>query len=248
MSTLKVNKIRDTAGSADSITLDPNGGAVIAGVTTVSTIKVGSGVTISSDGDVFHTGVCTATSFAGEIPAASIVGVCTSGLTKTGGFGKILQVVKDQKTDAASSTTINAFTDIISNCVTITPTATGNKIFGTFSFSFGSSVIDHLINFRIVRDSTVVSDVGDTTSGFAYFATTQGMRCLFDANGGNFLTLTFLDTSVNTNAHTYKLQYFRSQAGTTYINRTGMIVGGTDYTSTYGGIGASTFTVMEIAA
>ena len=57
MSTLKVNKIRDTAGSADSITLDPNGGAVIAGVTTVSTVKVGSGVTISSDGDIFHTGV-----------------------------------------------------------------------------------------------------------------------------------------------------------------------------------------------
>ena len=57
MSTLKVNKLRDTAGSADAITLDPNGGAVIAGVTTVSTIKVGSGVTISSDGDVFHTGV-----------------------------------------------------------------------------------------------------------------------------------------------------------------------------------------------
>ena len=89
MSTLKVNKIRDTAGSADSITLDPNGGAVIAGVTTVSTVKVGSGVTITSDGDIFHTGVCTATSFSGEIPAASIVGVCTSGLTKTGGFGGI---------------------------------------------------------------------------------------------------------------------------------------------------------------
>ena len=86
MSTLKVNKIRDTEGSADSITLDPNGGAVIAGVTTVSTIKVGSGVTISSDGDVFNTGVCTATSFSGQIPAASLVGVCTSGLTKTGGF------------------------------------------------------------------------------------------------------------------------------------------------------------------
>ena len=65
MSTLKVNKIRDTAGSADAIVLDPSGGAKIAGV-------------------------CTATSFAGQIPAASIVGVCTSGLTKTGGFGKIL--------------------------------------------------------------------------------------------------------------------------------------------------------------
>ena len=88
MSTLKVNKIRDTAGAADSITLDPNGGAVIAGVTTVSTVKVGSGVTITSDGDIFHTGVCTATSFSGQIPAASIVGVCTAGLTRTGGFGK----------------------------------------------------------------------------------------------------------------------------------------------------------------
>ena len=61
MSTLKVNKLRDTAGSADAITLDPNGGAVLAGVTTVSTVKVGSGVTISSDGDVFTTGVTTST-------------------------------------------------------------------------------------------------------------------------------------------------------------------------------------------
>ena len=41
MSTLKVNKLRDTAGSADAITLDPNGGAVLSGVTTVSTVKVG---------------------------------------------------------------------------------------------------------------------------------------------------------------------------------------------------------------
>ena len=81
MSTLKVNKIRDTAGSADAIVLDPNGGAVIAGVTTVSTVKVGSGVTITSDGNIFHTGVCTATSFSGEIPAASIVGICTDGFS-----------------------------------------------------------------------------------------------------------------------------------------------------------------------
>ena len=92
MSTLKVNKLRDTAGSADAITLDPNGGAVLAGVTTVSTVKVGSGVTISSDGNIFHTGVCTATSFVGnaanltKIPAANIVGVCTSGFERTGGF------------------------------------------------------------------------------------------------------------------------------------------------------------------
>ena len=56
MSTLKVNKLRDTAGSADAITLDPNGGAVLAGVTTVSTVKVGAAVTISESG-VEATGV-----------------------------------------------------------------------------------------------------------------------------------------------------------------------------------------------
>ena len=61
MSTLKVNKLRDTAGSADAITLDPNGGAVLAGVTTMTTARVtsgivtntfivGAGVTISESG------------------------------------------------------------------------------------------------------------------------------------------------------------------------------------------------------
>ena len=50
MSTLKVNKLRDTAGSADAITLDPNGGAVLAGVTTVTNVKVGTGITISESG------------------------------------------------------------------------------------------------------------------------------------------------------------------------------------------------------
>ena len=40
MSTLKVNKLRDTAGSTDAITLDPNGGAVLAGVTTMTTARV----------------------------------------------------------------------------------------------------------------------------------------------------------------------------------------------------------------
>ena len=55
MSTLKVNKLRDTSGSTDAITLDPNGGAVLAGVTTISTASittanVGAAVTITESG------------------------------------------------------------------------------------------------------------------------------------------------------------------------------------------------------
>ena len=48
MSTLKVNKIRDTAGSADAIVLDPSGGAVLAGVTTISTARVTTGITTTA--------------------------------------------------------------------------------------------------------------------------------------------------------------------------------------------------------
>ena len=80
MSTLKVNKLRDTAGSADAITLDPNGGAVLSGVTTVSTVKVGSGVTISSDGDVFTTGITTSST----VIVGSGVTISESGIEASG--------------------------------------------------------------------------------------------------------------------------------------------------------------------
>ena len=80
MSTLKVNKIRDNSGSTDAIVLDPSGGAVLAGVTTVSAVKVGSGVTISSDGDVFTTGITTSSS----VIVGSGVTITESGIEASG--------------------------------------------------------------------------------------------------------------------------------------------------------------------
>ena len=80
MSTLKVNKIRDNSGSTDAIVLDPSGGAVLAGVTTVSTVKVGSGVTISSDGDVFTTGITTSSS----VIVGAAVTISESGIEASG--------------------------------------------------------------------------------------------------------------------------------------------------------------------
>ena len=166
MSTLKVNKLRDTAGSTDAITLDPNGGAVLAGVTTVSTVKVVAGVTITSDGDIFHTGVCTATSFVGDaasltsIPAANIVGVCTSGLTKTGGFGKFLQVVQNTSHTRlqTSSTTFVAST----HTVTITPVAASSKILVNFITTVNTDGSNHRIFLDVYR-----SVAGGTATGLA---------------------------------------------------------------------------------
>ena len=81
-SEIRVNKLNSQTG-VGTITLSPTG-VDISGITTVSTLKVGTGVTASEDGDIFFTGVCTATTFAGahsgsganltSLPAAQITG------------------------------------------------------------------------------------------------------------------------------------------------------------------------------
>ena len=81
-SEIRVNKINSQTG-VGPITLSPTG-VDISGITTVSTLKVGTGVTASEDGDIFFTGVCTATTFAGahsgsganltSLPAANLTG------------------------------------------------------------------------------------------------------------------------------------------------------------------------------
>ena len=231
MSTLKVNKIRDTAGSADSITLDPNGGAVIAGVTTVSTVKVGSGVTITSDGDIFHTGVCTATSFAGEIPAASIVGVCTSGLTKTGGFGLILQVKQVVKTDSFS-TSSESSVDVTGLSVAITPTSSSNKILVIFS-GYGS-VNNANFGLRVF----LMRGISGT---FTEIARNYNQEPTIQSQTGSNLINQFLDSPSTTNEVTYKLQM--KSDGSAQINFNAHSASTlSDY------ISQSSFTVIEVAA
>ena len=231
MSTLKVNKIRDTAGSADSITLDPNGGAVIAGVTTVSTVKVGSGVTITSDGDIFHTGVCTATSFAGEIPAASIVGVCTSGLTKTGGFGLILQVKQVVKTDSFS-TSSESSVDVTGLSVAITPTSSSNKILVIFS-GYGS-VNNANFGLRVF----LMRGISGT---FTEIARNYNQEPTVQSQTGSNLINQFLDSPSTTNEVTYKLQI-----NTDNGSNSGRIgAGGNDGSLN---IPDSIITVMEVSA
>ena len=62
-SEIRVDKINSLSG-VGTVTLSPTG-VDISGITTVQTLKVGTGLTASEDGDVFFTGVCTATTFAG---------------------------------------------------------------------------------------------------------------------------------------------------------------------------------------
>ena len=215
MSTLKVNKLRDTAGSTDAITLDPNGGAVLAGVTTVSTVKVGSGVTISSDGDIFHTGVCTATSFSGEIPAASIVGVCTSGLTKTGGFGKLLQVVQGYDTSFTRAATSSGSYVATTHSVTITPTQANSKILITFSGDANNNGSGNYLLITVQRSVnggsySDISELGQSGGNSNGFMIVNGSSSRIEVP----FCINFLDSpsySVG-NAIVYKL-YFKGSTG-----------------------------------
>ena len=100
-------------------TLDASGTSVTAGVGTFSSIDA------SASG---LTGALPALDAANltSIPAANIVGVCTSGLTKTGGFGKLLKY-ETYTTTTATSTTGQTFVDTgLSG--TIQPSAASSKI------------------------------------------------------------------------------------------------------------------------
>jgi len=70
-SEIRVNKLNSQTG-VGTITLSPTG-VDISGITTAATLKVGTGATVSSDGDAFFTGVCTATSFVGS--GANLTGI-----------------------------------------------------------------------------------------------------------------------------------------------------------------------------
>ena len=82
-------------GVAASISVDGN--AIFSGITTIGgNVKVGTGITLSPDGDGFHTGVVTATTFSGaftgsganltSLPAAQLTGTlpAISGANLTG--------------------------------------------------------------------------------------------------------------------------------------------------------------------
>ena len=73
-----------TVGSG--ITLSPDGDGFFTGITTATSINVGSGITLSSDGNAFHTGIVTATSVTGVGTVTSVTasGIDLSGLLREG--------------------------------------------------------------------------------------------------------------------------------------------------------------------
>ena len=181
---------------------------------------VGAGFTVDASGVSVTAGVGTFTSYQGSaasltsIPAANIVGVCTSGFSKTGGFGKILQVVSQNLTTQMST----ASTSYVDSGLTasITPSATSSKIL--ILINIGVSISgDHNGYLKLLRDSTEINSGsgGDNNSLFGVNGNSTASRYAPMMEACNFL-----DSPSTTSAITYKVQV-RSHSGshTMYINR-----------------------------
>ena len=130
-------------------TLDASGTSVTAGVGTFSSIDA------SASG---LTGALPALDAANltSINAAQLVGVCTSGLTKTGGFGKLLKY-ETYTTTTATSTTGQTFVDTgLSG--TIQPSVASSKILVIVSqyFRTNSSTVNTGTSVQVLEGSNVV--------------------------------------------------------------------------------------------
>ena len=73
-----------------------------------------------------------------QIPAANLVGVCTSGLTRTGGFGKYIQTKQliNKSTQLLQS---QSYTDVTGFSTSITPTSASNFLIVSSTINAGST-------------------------------------------------------------------------------------------------------------
>jgi hypothetical protein len=160
--------------------------------------------------------------------------------TKLTGVGKVLQVVQTVKTDTFTQTQTTTFADITGLSVSITPSASANKILVICNIYTGHTIGTQRTAFRLVRDSTSIG--GGTASGNRQSAI--GQTQLDGANGLASIGINFLDNPSTTSSTTYKVQMI-TDSNTGTVNRTGDNI---DVADAYGVRTSSTITVMEIAA
>ena len=142
-------EIAPVAASGNNTLTLPNDGTIISkdsnGAVGVTSITVGTGVTIG-DGRVTCTTVHGSAASLTQIPAANIVGVCTSGLTKTGGFSPI-------------------FAEAVINGGSGSPSVTRSTGFGSLTDNGSGDFTLALSTAQSDADYTVVGAAGFTGNG-----------------------------------------------------------------------------------
>tara|TARA_B100001248_G_scaffold91535_1_gene67867 strand:+ start:1127 stop:1858 length:732 start_codon:yes stop_codon:yes gene_type:complete len=197
-------EIAPVAASGNNTLTLPNDGTIISkdsnGAVGVTSITVGTGVTIG-DGRVTCTTVHGSAASLTSIPAANIVGVCTSGLTKTGGFGKVVQYKYDQY-NALLETTGTNYQDWSSYfSVTITPTSSTNLLVACFDFQ---GCVYH------VGSSDANARVALTDDGASSYLFENDVRYYDYGGSGGFINMPFsiehVKVAGSTSARTYAIR------------------------------------------
>ena len=196
-------------------TVDASGVSVTAGVGTFSSVQ-GSGANLTSLPAANLTGTLPALTAANltNIPAANLVGVCTSGLTKTGGFGKLLQVVQGYDTSFTRAATTSSSYVATTHSVTITPTQASSKILITFSGDANNNGTGQYLNITVQRSVdggsySDISELGQSGGNSNGFVIVNGSNSRIEVP----FCINFLDSpsySVG-NAIVYKI-YFKGYA------------------------------------
>ena len=193
-------------------------------LTANSTTKVGSGVTLSPDGDVFATGVCTATSFSG------------SGANLTGISAGVLAMnlrLDGTRANYAEEVQGNNFTDarnLSGLTITMTPTdattiflITGN-IYATHSPSFmGKGYVttqiaggdEQMIAGNGDSSHRATFPISDGDAGTGWTGTGKNFTLFYDHNTTSAVTFR---VRVATSSASYYIFYNRGQDGATNDN------------------------------
>jgi hypothetical protein len=153
--------------------------------------------------------------------------------------GSVLQVVQTVKSDVFSSTS-TSYVDITGMSASITPTSASSRIAVFISFTAGSTAINNIFQFLLLRGSTSIF-AGDARAGYNSVAI-GGARGIYDVNGANTFALNYVDSPATTSSTTYKLQG-RCEGGTFRINANGSDTGSAVWSFT----SAASIILMEIA-
>ena len=208
-------EIAPVAESGNNTITLPNDGTIISkdsnGAVGVTSITVGTGVTIG-DGRVTCTTVHGSAASLTQIPAANIVGVCTAGFSRTGGFGGVKQIEYAQ-TQTNYTTTSSSYQNISTLQVTITPTSSSNLLF--FQYALQARVYKNGANDAMAWIA-ISDDAGSSYLAENYHRTYDygGSGALLDIGVAGH----HIKTAGSTSARTYYIYVKMNASGAFELN------------------------------
>ena len=208
-------EIAPVAASGNNTLTLPNDGTIISkasnGAVGVTSITVGTGVTMG-DGRVTCTTVHGSAASLTQIPAANIVGVCTAGFSRTGGFGGVKQI-KYAQTQANTTQTSSSYGNVSALQVTITPTSSSNLLF--FQYALQARVYKNGANDAMAWIA-ISDDAGSSYLAENYHRTYDygGSGALLDIGCSGY----HIKTAGSTSARTYYIYVRINSSGVFELN------------------------------